>query len=63
MPPFELDGAIPELSSPQDGDVCWVPGSGSRCQGFHPLQSIREAAARLKIATLRQKKKIGGAGA
>lgn len=43
-------------ASPQDGGACRVPGSGSRCRGFHPLESIREAAARWKMATRRQKR-------
>lgn len=43
-------------ASPQDGGACRVPGSGSRCRGFHPLESIREAAARWKMATRRRKK-------
>lgn len=48
-------------ASSQDGDACRVPGSGSRCRGFHPLESIREAAARWKMAT-RNRKKRGGWG-
>lgn len=43
--------------SPQDGGVCLGPRSGSRCRGFHPLQSIREASARWKMATRRQKRR------
>lgn len=43
-------------ASPQDGDACRVPGSGIRCRGFHPLESIREAAGRWKMATRRRKK-------
>lgn len=49
-------------ASLQDGGLCRVPGNGSRCRGFHPLESIRGAVARWKMAAWRQREKEEGVG-
>lgn len=46
----------------QDGGLHYIPESGSRCWGFHPLEGIRGAETRWKMAVRRLRRESAGVG-